>query len=124
MSQDELSPKKFLAAHAIAQGESRLEACTIAKCSIATLKRWLKEPLFLAEIKQFQQGIFDEALSIAVAKSVDAINSLASIAASSPNESARVAAAKAVLEVGSKNLIHRDVLQHLAELEEQIRDGK
>lgn len=124
MSQDELSPKKLLAAHAIAQGKSRPEVCKIAKTSLASLKRWLKDPLFLAEVREFQKGIFDESIAIAVQKSVEAVNHLASIAASSENESSRVAAAKAILELGYKGLVHADIQQRLAEIEADIENGR
>jgi hypothetical protein len=125
MSQNEpLTAKQLIAAHAIAQGQSRLEACAAARCSLATLKRWSKDPLFLSEIRECQKGIFDEAIAISVQKSVEAIAHLASIAESSQNESARVAAAKAILELGFKGIVHADIQQRLAVIEADIENGR
>ena len=122
-AQADLTPKQKKAVAALLTSRTQAEAAKTAQVGERTLKRWLAEDeRFKAAYQHALRDLIAKA-SAKLSKGTDeAIDALLDVAACGESESARVSAAKAVLDQALRFSEFADVLQALTALEEANRD--
>src|SRR5688572_1662228 len=78
------------------------DAAAYAKVSQRTVYRRLADPAFRADMRAIRREMFEQATARLVAASTAAATTLAELAEEGQREATRVAAARAVLELGLK----------------------
>jgi hypothetical protein len=111
---------------ALAAGASKEDAAAVAGVNRTTLWRWLQEAEFRARVAAERQRLVDRAVGRLADASVRAVDVLLEVAddAEAP-PSARVAAARGVLEIGGRLREEADLGARLDDLERILddRDG-
>ena len=109
-----LSPKQEAAALALAAGRTQDEAARASGAGTRTIKTWLYElPAFGRRIQELRAEITARALGRLVEGMINAAVTLSDLCAKGKSETVRLAAARAILEMGQK-------LRDSIELEERI----
>lgn len=92
-----------------------------AGVSYTTLRRYRKNPEFQEVLQETKKALFGEAMQKAQSYSLDAIETLQAIHKNSAlNESARVSAAKGILELGTQLHTMESIESELAELRKAV----
>ncbi|MBE6470917.1 MAG: hypothetical protein E7000_04315 [Coriobacteriaceae bacterium] len=119
----DLTPKQKKAIAALLTARTQAEAAKAAQVGERSIKRWLSEDKrFKAAYQAALRDLIANA-SAKLSKGADAaIDSLLDVARSGESESARVQAARAVLDQNLRYSEFADVLQSLTALEEASRD--
>jgi len=119
-----LSCKKHRFLQALLQAKSIREAAGLTHISERTAWRWLRDPTFRAELRRAQDEALGQATRQAVGTLGEALETLRDVMARpSAPASARVAAARAVLEVGLRLAETLDLAERVAALEERVDAG-
>jgi len=119
-----LSCKKHRFLQALLQAKSIREAAGLTHISERTAWRWLRDPAFRAELRRVQDEALAQAARQAVGTFGEALETLRDVMARpSAPASARVAAARAVLEVGLRLAETLDLAERVRELEEKVNEG-
>ena len=109
-----LSPKQEAAALALAAGRTQNEAARKCGAGERTIKTWVAtQPAFTRRIRELRAEMTARALGRLVDNMVSAADTLGYLSRKGKSESVRLAAARAVLELGSR-------LRETVELEERI----
>ena len=116
-----LSVKQELVAAALAQGKSQIQAAAVVGAGVRTVRRWCTEPEFKEAVRTAQRESYDTAIAKLVTCSSAAVVVLATIA-SNPGiaASARVSAAKAILELAHRAYSQAQLEKRLTTLEKQL----
>lgn len=119
MSENErLSAKQQRAIEALLTEPTTRSAAEAAKVSEATIFRWLAEPVFAAMYREARGRLLESTLTALQAASADAVTCLRDVINDKAAQvSARVSAAKTVLELGLKAREVLEVEERLAYLE-------
>jgi hypothetical protein len=108
-----LPARQESAALALASGLTLAEAARRGKVGTTTLKRWNREPPFARRVSELRAEMTARALGRLVESMSGAADTLGFLARKAKQEAVRLAAARAVLELGTK-------LRESVELEERI----
>lgn len=92
-------PAATVTAHAL--GASDVEAAAAGGCSVRSLARWKNAPAFQGEAEAVRRRTLERAGAQAVGLALEAVEALADVARTGP-PAARVAAARAILDVGAR----------------------
>lgn len=119
MSENErLSAKQQRAIEALLTEPTTRAAAEAAKVSEATIFRWLAEPVFAAAYREARGRLLESTLTALQAASADAVTCLRDVINDKAAQvSARVSAAKTVIELGLKARETLEVEERLAYLE-------
>ena len=112
---------------ALAAGASKEDAAAVAGISRSTLFEWLKDPEFRERVRHERHRLIDRALGRLADASVGAVDVLVTIADDvEVPASARVAAARGVLEIGARLREEVEVTSRLDEIEQALdqRDSR
>lgn len=96
-----------------------------ADCGVSerTLRRWLQDESFARRYRQERTRILESTFNLLRQKSVAAVETLANVANDKEAlASARVSAARSVVELAIKGVELQDLEQRITELEEPARD--
>ncbi len=97
------------------------DAAKAAGISEITLWRWLQLPAFLQRYREAKRQAFGQAISQLQQAAVDAVRTLRAVATDEEaSPSARVSAARAILEIGVKAVEIEDLTARLEELEAKV----
>jgi hypothetical protein len=107
---------------ALAHGASVEAAAKAAGISRATVYRRLKEPAFRKQVDDARAEIVSRAVARLSSTSVEAADALRRLLYSDM-DFARLAAARAILELGAKLREQHDLLSRIEALEEQLTKG-
>ncbi|MEN6621549.1 MAG: hypothetical protein ABFD50_08390 [Smithella sp.] len=117
--------KKELAIAALLQAESIREAAIKAGIAEATLHRWLKETSFQEDYRIAKREVVSHAICRLQRSAGKAVATLLEIAEAKDNPaSARVSAAKTILEMSLKAVEFEDFEKRIADIEKKIAEGK
>jgi hypothetical protein len=111
---------------ALAAGASKEDAAALAGISRSTLYEWLKEPALRGRVQAERQRLVDRAVGRLADASVHAADTLLQIASdTTAPASARVAAARGILEIGGRLREEAELVARLDDLERVLdeRDG-
>ena len=106
-----------LIALAIASGKSRAEAAEAAGVSTRTVYLKLADPAFIALVNSTRARIIGEAVGKLAGAASAAVDALASLAKAADSDSARVSAAKAILQQLVAIRVHEELEARVTELE-------
>ena len=101
---------------ALARGDTVAAAATAAGVSEATVYRRLREPEFRKRVDEARAEIVAQAVARLSAASTEAVDALRGLL-SSPQDFARLAAARSILELGAKLREHEDLAARVRALE-------
>ncbi len=118
----ELSPRQNRLLRALLCEKDTLAAAKAAHVSRRTAWRWLAQPAFKAALSQQQDVVLGEATRHAASLLAEALDVLSSIMhdAVRASPSARVAAARAILDCGLRYAELCDLAQRVSELEKAV----
>jgi hypothetical protein len=120
---EKLSRKKVVAITALLTSATITEAA--AKCDIAesTLRRWLRNETFARRYRQERTRMLESTVNLLRQKSAAAVETLADVANDKETSaSARVSAARSVVELAIKGAELQDLEERVGELEQLARD--
>jgi hypothetical protein len=89
-----------------------------------TLTRWLADPEFQRRLQQYRAELYDAPVGILGAYAAQAAATLGALAVGALSESVKLAAARAVLEVGRSLREATEFEQRLAALEGRLNGGQ
>lgn len=126
MSENErLSAKQQRAIEALLTEPTTRAAAEAAKVSEATIFRWLSYPVFSAAYRAARERLLESTLTALQAASADAVTCLREVINDQTAQvSARVSAAKAVLDLSLKARDTLDVEERLKTVEEYLQSQK
>src|SRR6266568_200150 len=119
-----LTSKQRRAALLLAEGTTVVDAANKVGVARETVERWKRQPLFLEEIRQSEDKIYDESLRSLKRKAQDAIDCLTrNMDGKKVSPYVQVAAAGKVLDLGLD--VHKisEVLVGLSELQRRLDDA-
>lgn len=117
--------KREVAICAMLSAPSLREAAKKAGIAEATLHRWLKDDSFKKDYKTAKRELINHAISRLQQSSEKAVNVLVKIAEDKNcPASARVSAAKTILEISLKTVEFEDLEQRIDELEKRISERR
>jgi HD-like signal output (HDOD) protein len=120
-----LTPREVLFVEGIARGESLADSATAAGVSYRTARRWRLKPHVAEAIRNRVGENLSQTRAILSAGSSRAARSLVSMSdGTTPAESARVSAARAVVESATKLAEIEELASRLAEIEAQLAQGE
>lgn len=105
---------------ALASGKTYAEAAQAAGVSVATVKRRLQEPEFRQQIADIRAEMLERTMAALTANGVAAVSTLVQLL-EADSEGARLAAAKHLLEIGTKLRDHYNHEARIAALEAAAR---
>jgi hypothetical protein len=100
----------------LAAGRTVAEACRRAQVSEATARRWLQEPGFREEIRTVRAALLERAVGQLADATAEAVTTLRELLGAE-SETARLGAARAILDGTLKGLDVVDIQVRLAALE-------
>ena len=104
-------------------GATREVASRIGGISIRTLSRWMREPNFHEVVERLQRAMFVEAVGLLRTCALDAVRALHDVITDPGSPvTARVGAARAVLDLALRAHEIEEVEARLTELEERVAD--
>lgn len=120
---EKISPRQAAAARLMALGKTNNEIHEEIGISLRQLTRWRKRRDFLEAVYEAQSEVFDHALSVCLDASIEAVNCLRQVC-NNPEapDSARVAAARSILEVAGDRLVLARLQAKYEELAEELHD--
>jgi len=99
------------------------EAAADAKCDESTVRRWLRhDPAFQQAWRQARTMLMDEAIGLAQKAASEAIVVLRDCMLNSDLDTARIAAARVVLEVGLKALERDELRGQIAHIVRELNE--
>jgi len=107
---------------ALARGDTVADAATVAGVSEATVYRRLREPAFRRQVDDVRADMIRQAVARLSAASTEAADTLRALLASEM-DFARLAAARSILELGTKLREHEDLAERVRRLEERLGDA-
>lgn len=117
-----LSAKQELAALALAQGKTQVQAAASISAGVRTVRRWCQEAEFKEAIRTAQRESYDTAIARLVAVSASAAAILASIAADTEaSAAARIAACKVILDGAYRGYAQQDLERRIEQLEQGLK---
>lgn len=120
--QPELDPKRQIAIMALLEKPTVKEAAQQVGIADSTLHRWLREDEFSAAYRQAQRGLFDQAMGHLQHGTSEAVATLREIMrSSSAPETARVTAARTVLDFARRTVNVQKLEDRLELLEEILK---
>lgn len=118
---EKLSRKANLLMLALLTSNNLEDAASVAGVSVATARRWYRREDFQSQFKELQGEITDHSLRQLKGSLNEALNVLRSVMNDAGNSpSARVSAARTILDNGFKALELSDVLSRLEVLERKV----
>src|SRR5215510_760248 len=116
-----LSAKQQRAIEALLSEPTTRAAAAVARVSETTIWRWLADPVFSKAYRSSRSQLLDRILTQLQARGQDAIEALADVMkdADSP-PSARVSAARAILEIALKARDSLEIEERLKALEDRL----
>lgn len=124
---DEMKPDAARFDEAIAvllQSPTQAEACETLGISRTTLWRWKQDPTFQEQYRDAQRSFYDHAMGQLQAGASEAVRTLRDVMADpGAQDSARVSAARAVLDLASKRIDQQELEDRIRALEEAQGDG-
>lgn len=108
------------AALAIAMGMTITDAAASAGIGVRTLRRWLKHKTFQARINAIRSDTVRQATSRLTDGMRAAVDTLFNLQAADVPPAARLAAARSVLEFGSRLRLEQELLQRMEAAEEAL----
>lgn len=126
MSNESLRPKQRRALGGLLSGLRFDDAARAAGVSSRTLRRWRGEAAFAAVLEAEQGRVFAEAQAMLRGASVDAAGYLRDVVSgdAEANGTARISAAKAILEHAARGVEREDLLHRLENLEAGVADRR
>lgn len=122
---EKLSRKKERAIKALLEHDTHADAAKAVGIGEVTLWRWLREPDFKEAFREAKRRILDEALTTLQKATGKAIGALVSILEDQGKPaSARVSAAKTILETAVKAVQFEELEARVEELERAISERK
>lgn len=112
-----LSVRQARAVEALTQCRTREDAARAAGVAPRTLRRWMVEPDFQDAVKHAVDGLLDDVSLSLKRHGQTAVDTLVDVCQGGESESARVAAARALLDATLKFTEILDVLRILRDLE-------
>ena len=95
------------------------EAAAKAGIALITGRRWLQDPDFVEQFRQMRQEVMGQVLGRVQRASVEAVDTLCSVQVSSDSDSARVSAARTLLDVALRSVEIQELERRLEALERQ-----
>src|SRR5262245_21736376 len=126
-SQNELTDKQRRGIAALLSETTTKAAAEAAKVSEVTIHRWLNDPIFSAALKESRERVFESTLAALQGASSKAVETLLDVMKDEKAQpSARVSAAKTVLELAIKGRDQLELGERLAYLEKlwEIKDHR
>jgi hypothetical protein len=121
-NETELTAKQAQAIEALLSEPTQEKAAEKAKVSRATLARWLAEPVFRQALKEARNQLLENILTALQAASVKAVQTLGEVMDDTTAQpSARVSAAKAVLDNLLRSREQLELEERLKTLEELLQ---
>lgn len=118
---ESLQPKQIKAIEALLREPTTAAAAKAARVGEATIFRWLADPAFSAAYKEARGQLLEATLTALQAAGGDAVKCLVEVTNDKEAQvSARVSAAKAIIELGLKTREVLDVEERLKALEERF----
>jgi hypothetical protein len=115
--------RKEAAIAALLAHPSLARAAEACQTSERTLRRWLQDESFAQRYRQERTRILESTFNLLRQKSVAAVETLANVANDKKaSASARVSAARSVVELAIKGAELQDLEQRITELEELAKD--
>lgn len=109
---------------ALLQFSTEAEACESIGIHRSTLHEWKKNARFQERYREAQRSLYEHALGQLQAGASEAVQTLRDVMADpEAQDSARVSAAKAVLDLASKRIDQQDLEERIRALEEAQGDG-
>ena len=118
-SAEPLSHRQQLVIAELLSSPSVEEACRRANVSKATVYGWLKEPMFLAELKRQREAVVEQAFERLKAGLTQAVDRLLVLLASE-QESIQLRSAEVLLTHGIRALEHQELERRVEVLEREI----
>ena len=119
-----LTPKMRRAIDALLTCRTQTEAAQKAGISRQTLRKYRKNPEFEAEYNEAARGVLEDAKTQAAAGLGPAVDALIKIVIDDEaQDTARVSAAKAVLEYSLRLCDYVDIARRLEKLEQYAQEG-
>ena len=119
-----LTPKMRRAIDALLTCRTQTEAAQKAGISRQTLRKYRKNPEFEAEYNEAARGVLEDAKTQAAAGLGPAVDALIKIVIDDEaQDTARVSAAKAVLEYSLRLCEYVDIARRLEKLEQYAQEG-
>jgi hypothetical protein len=116
-----LSVRQHRAIAALLERDTIVEAAGVVRVSERTVRRWLEEPAFNAELRRRRDGIVGTAaLTLARGMNRAAVALVAMADGTAPASAARTVAAKAVLESGIALIEFSSMEARIADLEKAL----
>jgi transposase-like protein len=120
-----LTAKQLIAAQALAGGSSIVDAAKQAGTNEKTIDRWLKIPAFQAAQKTIKNDIYQKTVNSLINASTSAVEVLKTVALDTATpSSARVTAAKSILDLAHRMHFLDEVEERLKALEERANQVK
>jgi hypothetical protein len=123
----DLSDKQRRAIAALLSEPTTKKAAEAAKVGETTIHRWLNDPIFSAALKESRERVFESRLAALQGVSGQAVETLLEVMNDKTAQpSARVSAAKCVLELAVKGRDQLELSERLAYLEKlwEIKNGR
>jgi hypothetical protein len=124
-SAEQLDSKQEKALAALLSQPNLKKACAVAKISEVTMWRWLREPAFVSAYRAARRQIVENAVAHLQADCSVAVTVLREIAEDKEAPgTARVAAAKAILEQSIEAIQMTDMLERVEKIEAILAEQK
>jgi hypothetical protein len=123
----DLSDKQRRAIAALLSEPTTKKAAEAAKVGETTIHRWLNDPIFSAALKESRERVFESRLAALQGVSGRAVETLLDVMTDKTAQpSARVSAAKTVLELAIKGRDQLELSERLAYLEKlwEVKNGR
>lgn len=121
--QEPISAIQERAIAALLRNRTKDEASRDAGVPQSTLYRWLREPEFKARLREAQRDLFDHAMGYLQDATGEAVATLRAVMTSDDApETARVTAARLVIEFNRQHIDTHDLEERIAALEATIKN--
>jgi hypothetical protein len=117
ITETDANDKELLLATALASGKTWRAAATAAGVGVTTVTRRMREPAFRALVCQLRRASIERAAATLAEALTDAATQLALIASNGEEESNRLKASIALLQIGLKYHQDTDMAERIAALE-------
>jgi hypothetical protein len=122
---NDLTDKQRRAIAALLSEPTTKKAAEAAKVGQTTIHRWLNDPIFSAALKESRERVFESRLAALQGVSGQAVETLLEVMNDKTAQpSARVSAAKTVLDIAIKAREQLELSERMRIIEEQLRRGK